>query len=112
MAEFFPALTADHRAFIARQPVFFVATTAEGARINLSPKGMDCFRVLDDRTVAYLDLDFGHHVGAVFGPAINLGLAFLAAKALHLGDGHARHADFGQRLAYLIELERFDNGND
>lgn len=56
MAEFFPALTADHRAFIARQPVFFVATTAEGARINLSPKGMDCFRVLDDRTVAYLDV--------------------------------------------------------
>ena len=56
MAEFFPALTADHCAFIARQPVFFVATTAEGARINLSPKGMDCFRVLDDRTVGYLDV--------------------------------------------------------
>ena len=56
MAEFFPALTADHRAFVARQPVFFVATVAEGARINLSPKGMDSFRVLDDRTVAYLDV--------------------------------------------------------
>ena len=54
--EFFPALTADHRAFIARQPVFFVATAAPGARINLSPKGMDSFRVLDDGTVAYLDL--------------------------------------------------------
>lgn len=56
MAEFFEALTDDHRAFIAKQPVFFVATAAEGARINLSPKGMDCFRVLDDRTVAYLDV--------------------------------------------------------
>ncbi len=56
MAEFFDALTDDHRAFIARQPVFFVATAAPGARINLSPKGMDCFRVLDDRTVAYLDV--------------------------------------------------------
>ena len=56
MAEFFEALTEDHRAFIARQPVFFVATAADGARINLSPKGMDCFRVLDDRTVAYLDV--------------------------------------------------------
>lgn len=56
MAEFFDALTDDHRAFIARQPVFFVATAAEAARINLSPKGMDCFRVLDDRHVAYLDV--------------------------------------------------------
>ena len=56
MAEFFPALTEAHRDFIAKQPVFFVATTAEGSRINLSPKGMDSFRVLDDRTVAYLDV--------------------------------------------------------
>lgn len=56
MSDFFPALTADHRAFIARQPVFFVATAAEGARINLSPKGMDSFRVLDSETVAYLDV--------------------------------------------------------
>ena len=54
--EFFPALNSDHRAFIAKQPVFFVATAAAGARINLSPKGMDSFRVLDDRTVAYIDV--------------------------------------------------------
>jgi hypothetical protein len=54
--EFFPALNADHRAFIAKQPVFFVATAAPGARVNLSPKGMDSFRVLGDRTVAYLDV--------------------------------------------------------
>ena len=54
--EFFDALTDDHRGFIARQPVFFVATAAVGARINLSPKGMDSFRVLDDRRVGYLDV--------------------------------------------------------
>ena len=54
--EFFPALNDDHRAFIAKQPVFFVATAAAGARINLSPKGMDAFRVIDETTVAYLDL--------------------------------------------------------
>ena len=56
MSEFFDAVTDEHRAFIARQPVFFVATAAEGARINLSPKGMDSFRVLDDHNVAYLDV--------------------------------------------------------
>jgi hypothetical protein len=56
MAEFFDALSEDHMAMIARQPVFFVATAAEDARINLSPKGYDCFRVLSPARVAYLDL--------------------------------------------------------
>ena len=56
MAEFFPALDEAHRAFIAKQPVFFVATAAEGVRINLSPRGYDTFRVIDDTTVAILDL--------------------------------------------------------
>jgi len=56
MSEFTTSLTEKHRAFIARQPVFFVATAAADARINLSPKGYDAFRVLGDNRVAYLDL--------------------------------------------------------
>jgi hypothetical protein len=56
MAEFFEELTENHAAMIARQPVFFVATAAEDARINLSPKGYDAFRILSPRRVAYLDL--------------------------------------------------------
>jgi hypothetical protein len=56
MSEFFDHITAEQRDFIARQPVFFVATAASDARINLSPKGMDSFRVLDDRRVGYLDV--------------------------------------------------------
>ncbi len=54
--DFFDRLNDDHRAFIERQPVFFVATATEGARINLSPKGMDSFRMIDEGCVAYLDL--------------------------------------------------------
>lgn len=56
MAEFFDALDEDHIAFIARQPVFFVATAAPGGRINLSPKGYDVVRVLGPGRIAYLDL--------------------------------------------------------
>ncbi|MCB2085469.1 MAG: pyridoxamine 5'-phosphate oxidase family protein [Sphingomonadaceae bacterium] len=56
MAEFSDVLGDDHVAMIAKQPVFFVATAAEGARINLSPKGYDAFRVLAPDRVAYLDL--------------------------------------------------------
>ena len=57
MADFTDTLTQDHVAMIARQSVFFVATAAEGARINLSPKGLaNTFRVLGPDRVAYLDL--------------------------------------------------------
>lgn len=56
MSEFFEALNDDHIAFIANQPMFFVATAAADGRINLSPKGYDAFRVLGPNRVAYLDL--------------------------------------------------------
>ena len=56
MADFYDALDASHLDMIARQPVFFVATAAEGARVNLSPKGYDCFRALSPTRVAWLDL--------------------------------------------------------
>ena len=56
MAKFYSALNDELRDFIARQHVFFTASATGEGRINLSPKGMDCFRCLDDRTVAYLDV--------------------------------------------------------
>jgi len=56
MSAFFDEIGDAQRAFIAAQPVFFVATAAAGARINLSPKGMDAFRVLGPKRVAYLDV--------------------------------------------------------
>ncbi len=45
-------------AWIAEQPVFFVATAPSGSEghVNLSPKGYDSFRVLGSSQVAYLDL--------------------------------------------------------
>jgi hypothetical protein len=58
MGKEFADLNDDLRQFIARQHVFFVATAPLGAdkHVNLSPKGLDTFRVLGPTTVAYLDL--------------------------------------------------------
>jgi hypothetical protein len=53
--EFFDHITDKYAAFIKKQPVFFVATVAGDSRINLSPKGMDTFRVLGPNRVAWLD---------------------------------------------------------
>ena len=56
MSEFTETLNPQHIEMIGKQPVFFVATAAEDARINLSPKGYDAFRILSPSQVAYLDL--------------------------------------------------------
>src|ERR1700748_787522 len=56
MAEFFDALSDKHVAFVERQPVFFVATAAADARVNLRHTGMDCSHVLSPTRVAYLDV--------------------------------------------------------
>lgn len=58
MAKFYDRLSPDLIEFIERQKLYFVASVpaVENGRINLSPKGMDTFRVLADDTVAYLDL--------------------------------------------------------
>ena len=56
MSGFFTQISDKQQAFIEKQPVFFVATAAAEARINLSPKGMDSFRVFGPNLVAYLDV--------------------------------------------------------
>jgi Pyridoxamine 5'-phosphate oxidase len=58
MADVFERIDAQLRGWIERQHVFFVATAprADNGLINCSPKGLDSLRVLDERTIAYLDL--------------------------------------------------------
>jgi len=58
MGKFYEAILPAHKAFIERQHIFFVSTaplSPEG-HINLSPKGLDSFRVLSDHRVGYMDL--------------------------------------------------------
>jgi len=45
-------------AFIRRQKMFFVATAARAdeGTVNVSPKGYDSLAIIDNRTIAYIDL--------------------------------------------------------
>ena len=56
MAKFTSALRPAHLAFIAEQKIYFVASAPHSGRVNLSPKGMDTFRVLSTTRVGYLDV--------------------------------------------------------
>lgn len=56
MAKFYEKLNDNLKKFIEDQKIFFTASAPSDGRVNLSPKGIDTFRCLDDKTVAYLDL--------------------------------------------------------
>jgi len=58
MGKEYDGIDSEVQAFIGRQHVFFVGTapTAADGHLNLSPKGLDTFRILGPRTAAYLDL--------------------------------------------------------
>jgi hypothetical protein len=56
MAKFYEALDEKLVAFIEAQPMFFIASATAEGRVNLSPKGLDTFRVLGPRLCAFLDL--------------------------------------------------------
>lgn len=58
MGKFNDFIADQHLDFIRQQHMFFVGTAPLGAEghINLSPKGLDTFRVLSPNSVAYLDI--------------------------------------------------------
>jgi hypothetical protein len=58
MGKLHDSIKPAHKDFISKQHIFFVATAPLSAngRVNLSPKGLDCFRVLSDSLVGYMDL--------------------------------------------------------
>jgi hypothetical protein len=56
MGQKFTAIDTAHEAFIREQKLYFVATAAPEGRVNVSPKGMNSFRILGPNDVAYLDM--------------------------------------------------------
>ncbi len=58
MARTYATINETQQAFIKAQHLFFVGTAPLGAagHVNLSPKGLDAFRLLTPNRVAYLDL--------------------------------------------------------
>jgi len=55
MGKQFKQLEDRHKKFISDQKIFFVSTAAKDGKINLSPKGMDTFRVINANKVVWLN---------------------------------------------------------
>jgi len=56
MGKQFASITSKFKEFIEDQKVFFVGTAAAEGKINVSPKGMDAFRVIDENKIVWLNL--------------------------------------------------------
>ena len=49
-------ITEELQKFIEKQKIFFVGTAATDGRVNISPKGTDSFRVIDQNKIVWLNL--------------------------------------------------------
>lgn len=56
MGKRFTAISPEQTEFIQAQKMFFVGTAAAEGRVNVSPKGMDSFRVIGPNQVVWLNL--------------------------------------------------------
>jgi hypothetical protein len=106
MATQFPGFQDVHCAFVAEQPLFFVATAAAAGSVNVSPKGMDSLRILGPNRLIWRNLtgsgnETAGHLGQVnrmtvmwcsFGPKPLILRAYGTARTLHANDdGFAGH---------------------
>ncbi len=56
MGKKYREISDKYRRFIEEQQMFFVGTAMSSGRINVSPKGMDTFRVISPNKVVWLNL--------------------------------------------------------
>ncbi len=56
MSQLYKRITPKLQQFIDNQKIFFVATATADSRINLSPKGMDSLRVINENRVIWLNV--------------------------------------------------------
>lgn len=85
MAKFFDSITPKLQEFIEAQHMFFVATADTDGRINLSPKGYDCMRVLGPNRIVWLNLSGSGNETAAHLRAVNrMTLMFCAMAGVPL----------------------------
>ncbi len=112
MAKFHDQIDDVLAKFITRQRMFFSASAAEEGRVNLSPKGMDCLRILGPQRIAYLDLTgSGNETSAHMEAGGRLTLMFCAfdgapliLRAYGMAQIHRRGSqDYEELLGHFVE---------
>ncbi|KQC28792.1 pyridoxamine 5'-phosphate oxidase family protein [Flagellimonas eckloniae] len=112
MSKLLDHITPTLKEFIENQKIFFVATAASEGRINLSPKGMDSFRVIEKNKIVWLNLTgSGNETAAHLLKNDRMTIMFCAfeGKPLilrlygHAKIYHNRHEQFNKYVALFDE---------
>ena len=113
MSKFFPVIEPEIRKFIERQHIFFNASAAAEGRVNVSPRDGKSLRILDERTVVWLDLTgSGNETAAHLRASGRLTLMFCSFDGAPLilrlyGKGRTVHRGSEEYAALLAA--HFDN---
>ncbi len=100
MGQQFSEIKDKHQVFIEQQKIFFVGTATQDSRVNVSPKGMDSFRVLSKNRIIWLNVTgSGNETAAHVQTCSRMTIMFAAfegnpvilrlyghAKAIHMND--------------------------
>lgn len=100
MGQQFNHIKKPHREFIEKQKMFFVGTATDDSKVNISPKGMDSFRVVDANRIVWLNVtgsgnETAAHIQshprmtimfAAFAGAPMILRLYGTADAVHVGD--------------------------
>lgn len=106
-------LTERNIDFIKAQQLFFVGTAAADGRVNISPKGMDTLRVLDESRIVWLNLSgSGNETAAHLAELERITMMFCAFQGHALilrvyGRGrviHPRDPDWAALIGLFPEL--------
>ena len=113
MAKQYPSILPVHRDFISRQQIFFTGSATAESRVNISPRGTDAFRILDDHRVSYLDLTgSGSETAAHLladGRLTIMFCAFVGAPSILRLYGAGRSHPRGSQDYQVLLRDRFDD---
>lgn len=125
MGKQFKELTDNQQEFISEQKMFFVGTAASTGKVNISPKGMDSFRILAPQKVAWLNFTgSGNETSAHIQESPRMTIMFSAftgrpeilrlygqAQVLHQADDEwSKYLDLfpktlGARQIFILDIE-------
>lgn len=129
MSKLITSIDEKTRKFIEAQKMFFVATAASTGKVNLSPKGLDSFRIISPTKVAWLNLTgSGNETAAhiletnrmtimmcAFDGKPNIMRIYGSAKAIYEQDeewetyGHLFEEKTGSRQIFVVDIEHIQH---
>jgi hypothetical protein len=125
MAQKYSKLNEKFKSFIQQQQMYFIGTADKQGRVNISPKGLDSFKIINDTQVMWLNLTgSGNETAAHVLSSSRMTILFMAfedrpmilrlygqAQVIHMQDKqwstlYSQFEDFmGARQIFVLDID-------